>query len=92
MDWKVVLSTFGMIFLAEVGDKTQLATMAFAAERHRPLAVFLGAASALVFTSALAVAAGSVITRFVPARYIQWSAGALFVFVGLWMLFFSGRE
>ena len=54
MDFKVLLTTFGMIFLAELGDKTQLATLPFAAESKSKLAVFLGAAGALLLTSLLA--------------------------------------
>ncbi len=91
MDIKVILTTFGMIFLAELGDKTQLATLAFAAESKSRLAVFLGSAGALVLTSLLAVVFGTFINRFVPAGYIRIGAGALFVVLGGWMLIFSGK-
>jgi len=92
MDLKVLLTTFGMIFLAELGDKTQLATFAFAAENKSRLAVFLGSACALVLTSLLAVVFGSAIGRLVPANYIKIGAGALFVLLGLWMLLSSGGK
>jgi len=85
MDLKILLTTFGMIFLAELGDKTQLATFAFAAESKTRLAVFLGSAGALVLTSMLAVVFGSALSRLVPANYIRIGAGALFVLLGLWM-------
>ena len=85
MDLKVLLTTFGMIFLAELGDKTQLATFAFAAESKTRLSVFLGSAGALVITSMLAVAFGSTLSRLVPANYIRVGAGALFILVGLWI-------
>ncbi|MEE9403101.1 MAG: TMEM165/GDT1 family protein, partial [Desulfobacteria bacterium] len=68
MDFKVLLTTFGMIFLAELGDKTQLATLCFAADSKSPLAVFLGSAGALVLTSLLAVALGSFMCRLVPTN------------------------
>jgi len=90
MDFKVMLTTFGMIFLAELGDKTQLATFAFAAESKTRLAVFFGAAGALVLTSLLAVVFGSAVSRLIPANYIKAGAGALFVLLGLWMLLSPG--
>ena len=85
MDLKILLTTFWMIFLAELGVKTQLATFAFAAESKTRLAVFLGSAGALVLTSMLAVVFGSALSRLVPANYIRMGAGALFVLIGLWM-------
>lgn len=92
MDFKVLLTTFGMIFLAELGDKTQLATFAFAAESKTRLAVFLGSAGALVLTSLLAVLFGSLIGRLVPTVYIKTGAGILFVLLGLWMIVFPGGK
>ncbi len=92
MDWKVLITTFGMILLAELGDKTQLATFSFAAETKSPAAVFLGAAGALCLTSLIAVIFGAAISRIVPPAYLRNAAGALFVIMGLWMLFFSGAK
>jgi len=92
MDLKVLLTTFGMIFLAELGDKTQLATFAFAAESKSRLAVFVGSAGALVLTSLLAVVFGSVVSRLVSANHIKIGAGALFVLLGLWMLLLPGSR
>ena len=92
MDFKVLLTTFGMIFLAELGDKTQLATFAFASNTESRLAVFFGSAGALVLTSLLAVVFGSVVSRLVPSNYIKIGAGALFVLLGLWMLLFPGNK
>ena len=86
MDLKVLLTTFGMIFLAELGDKTQLATFAFASESKSRLAVFIGSAGALVLTSLLAVILGAAVSRFVPANYIKSGAGALFIILGFWMI------
>jgi putative Ca2+/H+ antiporter (TMEM165/GDT1 family) len=90
MDIKVLLMTFGMIFLAELGDKTQLATLTFAAESKSRLAVFLGSATALVLTSLLAVLLGSGIARVVPTHYMKVAAGVLFIVLGVWMLVSSG--
>ena len=90
MDIKVLLMTFGMIFLAELGDKTQLATFTFAAESKSRLAVFIGSATALVLTSLLAVLLGSGIARVVPTNYIKVAAGVLFVVLGVWMIVSSG--
>ena len=87
-----MLTTFGMIFLAELGDKTQLATFAFAAESKTRLSVFLGAAGALLLTSLLAVVFGSAPSRLIPANYIKTGAGVLFILLGLWMLFYPGGK
>ena len=92
MDLKVLLTTFGMIFLAELGDKTQLATFAFAADSKSRLAVFLGSAGALVMTSLLAVVFGSAVSRLIPPTYIKAGAGALFIILGFWMLLFPGGK
>ncbi len=92
MDFKILLTTFGLIFLAELGDKTQLATYAFAAESKSRLAVFLGSACALLLTSLLAVVFGSAVSRLIPPNYIKLGAGALFVLLGLWMLLSSGGK
>lgn len=92
MDFKVMLTTFGMIFLAELGDKTQLATFAFAAESKTRLAVFIGSAGALIMTSLLAVIFGSAISRLIPPNYIKMGAGGLFVLLGMWMLVFPGGK
>ena len=92
MDFKILFATFGMVFLAELGDKTQLATLTFAAESNSRLSVFLGSAGALVLTSLLAVVFGSFINRFIPANYIRAGAGGLFILLGLWMLVFSGGK
>jgi putative Ca2+/H+ antiporter (TMEM165/GDT1 family) len=92
MDLKVLFTTFGMIFLAELGDKTQLATFAFATETKSRLAVFLGSAGALVLSSFLAVIFGSAVSRIVPGNYIRMGAAALFILLGLWMLLFPGGK
>ena len=92
MDVKVLLTTFAMIFLSELGDKTQLATFAFAAESKTKLAVFIGSAGALIVTSLLAVVFGSAISRLIPPNTIKMGAGGLFVVLGVWMLLFPGGK
>ena len=86
MDWRVLASTFGLIFLAELGDKTQLAAIAMSAESKAPLAVFVGAVVALALVTLIGVAVGGTLTRVIPARYIRMAAGGLFVIIGVLML------
>ena len=90
MDWRVVVTTFGLIFLAELGDKTQLAAIAMAAESQTPLAVFVGALAALALVTLLGVAIGGTLTRVIPAQYVRMGAGALFILVGAFMLISRG--
>jgi Ca2+/H+ antiporter, TMEM165/GDT1 family len=90
MDLKLLFSTFGLVFLAELGDKTQLATLSLSASGHSRLAVFLGSAGALVLTSALAVLAGAALARAVPAVWIQRAAGLGFIVMGLLFLASKG--
>ena len=87
MDWKTLLSTFGLIFVAEMGDKTQLAVISLSAKSKAPWAVFLGSALALTLVSMLGALLGGVLTRYVSEAVIGKIAGAAFVVMGLWMLF-----
>lgn len=89
MDLKLLFSTFGLVFLAELGDKTQLATMSLATSGTSKLAVFLGSALALVATSAIAVLVGGELTRFVPEIWIHRIAGVGFLVMGV--LFLIGK-
>ena len=90
MDYKLMFTTFVIIFMAELGDKTQLTTLALAAEdRSRLMAVFIGSAGALVLSSLLAVLGGSFVHALIPVNYIRKGAGALFILLGLWMLLIS---
>jgi putative Ca2+/H+ antiporter (TMEM165/GDT1 family) len=89
MDWKIFASTFAAIFLAEMGDKTQLATMSLAAG-HSRWTVFVGAAVALVATSAIGVLVGGGIARVIPQIWIQRGAGLMFVVMGVVFLFGKG--
>jgi putative Ca2+/H+ antiporter (TMEM165/GDT1 family) len=90
MDLKLLVSTFGVIFLAELGDKTQLATLSLAASGGSRLMVFLGSAAALIVTSGIGALSGEALARVVPAMWIQRAAGIAFVIMGVLLL--VGRE
>jgi putative Ca2+/H+ antiporter (TMEM165/GDT1 family) len=88
MDWKILATVFGSVFIAELGDKTQLATMLFASDKDvSKMTIFLGAALALVVTSAIGVAAGSIVSQYVSAKQLQYVAGIGFIAIGIWTLF-----
>ena len=86
MDLRVLLTTFGIIFLAEMGDKTQLAAMTMAANTKKPWAVFIGASVALATVSALGVLVGSVVGDYVPLEWIKRVAALAFIAIGVLML------
>lgn len=87
MDFKVLVTVFGIVFLAEIGDKTQLATMLFASKSPGNLiAVFVGASMALIFASAIGVAAGSIISQFVSPKLLSYVAGVGFLAIGAWTI------
>lgn len=82
MDWKLFASTFAAIFLAEMGDKTQLATLTLAAGGSSRVVVFAASALALVATSAVAVLAGEVVARYVSPIWLRRIAGVVFLVLG----------
>jgi putative Ca2+/H+ antiporter (TMEM165/GDT1 family) len=85
--WQL-LSIFGVVFLAELGDKTQLATLLFATEgKHHPISVFAAAAVALCASTALAVLLGTVFARYVDGVPLKLIAGLGFIAIGGWTLF-----
>ncbi len=87
MDLKVLATVFVVVFIAELGDKTQLATMLFAADKEvSKLTVFFGASLALIVASAIGVMAGGVISHYVSEKYLHYIAGAGFVGIGIWTL------
>ena len=84
MDWKIFLTVFASVFIAELGDKTQLATMLFAADKEvSKITVFLAASAALVVASALGVLAGSVLSQVINERLLHYIAGSGFVLIGI---------
>lgn len=86
MDWRVFLTTFGVIFLAEMGDKTQLAAMTMAAQSKRPWAVFIGSALALTAVSAIGVVVGSLVGNYIPLIWIKRAAAVAFIVIGVLIL------
>ena len=87
MDWKLLSTVFTSVFIAELGDKTQLATMLFASDKQiSKLTVFAGAALALILTSALGVLAGGVMSNYISEKHLHYLAGVGFIAIGLWTL------
>ena len=86
MDWRIFITTFGVIFLAEMGDKTQLAAMTMAAQSKKPWGVFLGAALALTAVSALGVLVGSALGAYLPLVWIKRAAACAFILIGVLIL------
>ncbi|MDH3211353.1 MAG: TMEM165/GDT1 family protein [Myxococcales bacterium] len=87
MDLKLFATVFATIFVAELGDKTQLATLLYASDASHPkLTVFAASASALVLTSALGVLAGALVSEFVSPKILRWVAGLGFIAVGAWVI------
>jgi putative Ca2+/H+ antiporter (TMEM165/GDT1 family) len=78
---------FMTVFLAELGDKTQLATLLFAAEQNTSkVGVFLASAGALVLSSLIAVLVGSQLSAYIPPRVLKMVAGIGFIAIGIWVL------
>ena len=87
MDIKAMATVFAAVFLAELGDKTQLATLLFASDRAvGRLAVFIAASAALVLATGIGVLAGGLVSQHVSPAALKYAAGAGFIVVGLWTL------
>jgi putative Ca2+/H+ antiporter (TMEM165/GDT1 family) len=86
MDWKVLLTTFGVIFLAEMGDKTQLAAMTMAAQTKKPWAVLVGGSVALACVSAIGVIVGALLSQYVPLEWIKRASAVAFIIIGVLIL------
>jgi putative Ca2+/H+ antiporter (TMEM165/GDT1 family) len=91
LEWKSALGTFAIIFLAELGDKTQLMVMSMSARSKSPQMVFFGAAAALIASSLVAVLAGDSLLKYIPLRIIKFGSGLAFVTIGGVLLFRSIR-
>jgi putative Ca2+/H+ antiporter (TMEM165/GDT1 family) len=87
MDWKMFVPVFGTVFLAELGDKTQLATLLFASKSPSSLVtIFVAASGALILSSAIAVVGGAAISNYVDPRILSWVAGIGFILIGIWTI------
>ncbi len=88
MDWKIFLTVFGAVFIAELGDKTQLATLLFAADKEvSKYTVFFAASAALIVASAIGVLAGSLVADYLNPKYLQYIAGIGFIVIGVVTLY-----
>ena len=92
MIWNLLLSTFLTVFIAELGDKTQLATLTISGTSKKPFAVFLGSSSALVFASLLGALTGGSISTIVPEIVLKTIASVTFLIIGLRLLINSFRK
>lgn len=81
--WKTIFTAFFLVFIAELGDKTQLSTMLLASKSDSIWYIFIGSSFALVLASLLGVFAGSVINKFIPTSYVQLFSGAAFIIIGV---------
>lgn len=86
MNWQVFWITLGTVFLAEMGDKTQLAALSMTADTRAPVSVFLGASIALCLATLLGVAFGGVLAQYVPQHLIKKAAGIAFITIGALIL------
>jgi putative Ca2+/H+ antiporter (TMEM165/GDT1 family) len=87
MDLKILLTVFTAVFVAELGDKTQLATLLFAADKNvNKWIIFLGASLALIAASGIGVLVGGLVSQYVSERYLHYLAGVGFIGIGIWTL------
>jgi len=87
MDWKIFGTAFLTLFLAELGDKTQLAVITMTAKTDSKIAVFLGAGLALLLVTLLGVLVGGVLSQYVPTEWLQRIVAVAFIVIGILMLF-----
>lgn len=88
MDLKIFLTIFGAVFIAELGDKTQLATMLFAADKDvSKFTVFLAASAALIVATAIGVLAGSFLSAYISEKVLSYIAGTGFMLIGAYTIY-----
>jgi putative Ca2+/H+ antiporter (TMEM165/GDT1 family) len=85
MNWAFLATVFGTVFLAEIGDKTQLATLLYASDsEHNRWHVFLASSAALVVAAGIGVLLGAALGKAVPQQALKWAAGIGFIAIGVW--------
>ena len=88
MDWKIFITIFVAVFIAELGDKTQLATMLFATDKEvSKYTVFFAASAALIVATAIGVLAGSLLAEYINVKYLHYIAGIGFILIGAFTLY-----
>ncbi|PIO48032.1 MAG: hypothetical protein CMR00_06745 [[Chlorobium] sp. 445] len=86
--WSIFFTVFGTVFLAEIGDKTQLATVLFATKNDTSKwAIFFGATTALVLAAGISVVVGEQLGKWISPKTLKWIAGIGFVAIGIWTMF-----
>ncbi|MDN3513991.1 MAG: TMEM165/GDT1 family protein [Candidatus Brocadia sp.] len=86
MDWKIIASVFITIFLAELEDKTQLASILMTSKTNKPVLVFIGTMLAFAVVTVIGVSLGAVITKFLPLNFIKIGAAVAFIIIGILIL------
>lgn len=88
MDWKIFATIFASVFIAELGDKTQLATMLFAADKDvSKFTIFIAASSALIVATGLGILAGTLLSAYINEKYLHYLAGMGFIIIGAYTLY-----
>ena len=88
LDLKILFTVFGAVFIAELGDKTQLATMLFAADKQvSKWTVFIGASLALILASAIGVLLGSLLSNYINEKTLSYVAGCAFIVIGSYTIY-----
>tara|TARA_Y100001968_G_C19261053_1_gene669281 strand:+ start:470 stop:763 length:294 start_codon:yes stop_codon:yes gene_type:complete len=85
-------TTFVTVFLAEMGDKTQLTTITLSSSTNKPLAVFIGSAIALILATLLGALAGGSIANLIPAFLLKMLSGIVFLLIGTNLLLQSKKD
>ena len=88
----LLLTTFITVFLAEMGDKTQLTTITLSSSTNKPLAVFIGSATALILATLLGALAGNSIANLIPAFILKLLSGIVFLIIGINLMTQSKKE
>ena len=88
----IFITTFTTIFIAELGDKTQIATFALSGSTNSPYAVFFGSSCALILTSLLGALAGGSISSIVPEKILEAVAAIIFIYLGTSLLITSLKQ